>query len=387
MTEYRRAHGGIGAGKHLLSHWRGLLLASLLILLLIMGSEKTVHAAFPGENGKIAFDTNRDGNWEIYSMNADGTAKTNLTNSPPDANLGGASGFDRYPDWSPDGKRIAFQSYRDGDYEIYVMNADGTAQTNLTNATTWDMNPAWSPDGTKIAFRSDLGSSNWDVWVMSVDGTIKTKLTNEAYVMDLAWSPDGTKITYTSYQGNGNYEIYVVNADGTGMTRLTDDPAEDRNPDWSPDGSKLAFESNRDGTYKVWSMEANGSGQIPINTPPGGGSFVSPAWSPDGTRIVYAGSFGISVMEPDGTDIQQGLTDSAAQNDAPSWQPLPATDPPPPQRTPPLRTLLLPPASPAPSRPPLPASPSPLLRTGPPSGAASMVPSSAPARHRRSSLT
>ena len=100
---------------------------------------------FSGTNGKIAFSSERDGNGEIYVMDADGSNPTNLTNN-------GAT--DGGPAWSPDGGKIAFTSERDGNYEIYVMDADGSNPTNLTNNSAWDSEPAWSPDGSKIAFES-----------------------------------------------------------------------------------------------------------------------------------------------------------------------------------------------------------------------------------------
>ncbi len=103
-------------------------------------------ATLPGDNGKIAFATNRDGNFEIYAMNADGTGQSNVTNS---------AGLDGGPAWSPDGTKIAFHTNRDGNFEVYLMNDDGTGPTNLTNNAAEDVTPDWSPDGTKIAFQTD----------------------------------------------------------------------------------------------------------------------------------------------------------------------------------------------------------------------------------------
>ena len=128
--------------------------------------------------GKIAFHSFRDGNYEVYVMNADGSAQTNLTNNPES---------DTYPVLSPDGSKIAFRSFRDGNYEVYVMNADGSAQTNLTNNPESDWNPMWSPNGSKIAFQSnrddldgicDLNECNYEVYVMNADGSAQTNLTN-----------------------------------------------------------------------------------------------------------------------------------------------------------------------------------------------------------------
>src|SRR6185503_7112081 len=101
--------------------------------------------AVPPSNGRIAFDSNRTGNDEIFVMNADGSNQINLSNNPA---------HDNNPSWSPDGKKIAFVSNRDGNDEIYVMNADGSNQTRLTNNGSADRTPSWSPDGTKIAFNS-----------------------------------------------------------------------------------------------------------------------------------------------------------------------------------------------------------------------------------------
>jgi len=107
-------------------------------------------SAFPGANGKIAFGSLRDGNQEVYVMNADGSGQTNLTNNTAD---------DGVPAWSPDGSKIAFASLRDGNpgnaAEIYVMKADGSGQTRLTNNLAEDHSPSWSPGGTQIAFRSN----------------------------------------------------------------------------------------------------------------------------------------------------------------------------------------------------------------------------------------
>lgn len=135
----------------------------------LTGNQAAWAGTFPGENGKIAFTSNRDGNAEIYVMNPDGTGQTRLTNNA-------ASDFE--PSWSPDGTKIIFTSERDGNREIYVMNADGSAQTRLTNNPTEDASPSWSPDGTKIAFFSNRGGSDGIFIMNAADGTGQTRLTN-----------------------------------------------------------------------------------------------------------------------------------------------------------------------------------------------------------------
>jgi WD40 repeat protein len=157
------------------------------------------------------------------------------------------AGDETHPAWSPDGSKIAFTSNRDGNLEIYVMNADGSGQANMTNTPglfgegVQEGAPAWSPDGSKIAFdRSSDSGNTFDIFVMNADGSGLTQLTTPGgYERHPAWSPDGSKIAYESYQplDSGNFDIYVMNADGSGNTNLTDTPGvgdgvQELNPDW-----------------------------------------------------------------------------------------------------------------------------------------------------------
>ena len=253
---------------------------------------------------KIAFWSNRDGNDEIYVMNADGSGQTRLTNNPAS---------DVRPAWSPDGTKIAFESYRDGNEEIYVMNADGSGQTRLTNNPGPDWTPAWSPDGTKIAFTSSR-DSDLEIYVMNADGSGQTRLSNGGGT-DPAWSPDGTNIAFDSVR-DSNGEIYVMNADGSGPTRLTNNPARDVSPSWSPDGTKIAFQSDRDGNDEIYVMNADGSGQTRLTNNPG--PDWTPAWSPDGTKIAFD-SLSISVMNADGSGLTRLPSDYLDSN--PAWSP------------------------------------------------------------------
>ncbi len=144
-------------------------------------SSRSAQAQVPGFNGLIAFTSNRDGNYEIYTMNPDGSNPTNLTNNPAEDSL---------PDWSPDGTKILFCSERDGNNEIYVMNADGSNPTNLTNNPGEDLEPAWSPDGTKIAFESNRNDYD-DIYTINVDGSGEVNLTNNPGSADVhpSWQP------------------------------------------------------------------------------------------------------------------------------------------------------------------------------------------------------
>jgi len=164
---------------------------------------------------KIAFFGSKDEIRGLYVMDADGSNVINLT----DRNF-----LDREPSWSPDGKKIAFTPGN----SIYIINADGSNLRKLINDVT---DPAWSPDGKRIAVTMKK-DENWEIYVMDIDGSNLIQLTdNPAWDYDPAWSPDGEKIAFTSNR-DGNEEIYVMNADGSNQVNVTNNPAEDRYPSW-----------------------------------------------------------------------------------------------------------------------------------------------------------
>ena len=267
----------------------------------------------PSATPRIVFASNRDGNYEIYVMNADGTAQANLTNYWTD---------DAQPAGSPDGSKIAFMSIRDGNQEIYVMNADGSGLVRLINNPAWDVEPAWSPDGSEIAFLSNR-DGNYEIYVMNADGTSQTRLTTSPEDEGApAWSPDGSQIAFGLHR-----EIYVMNADGTQQTRLTDDhdQAGDGQPAWSPDGSKIAFLSGpsswpSDLPSGMFVMNADGTGRTLLNPDADSG----PAWSPDGSKIAFLcwhdEHYEICVMDADGSGVLR-LTSNPSSDIDPAWLP------------------------------------------------------------------
>jgi Tol biopolymer transport system component len=214
-------------------------LVVLVALAVAMGSlaeeARPAQAAFPGENGKIVFTSDRikgagvnnpDGDHEIFTMNKDGSGVTQLT-------FNAQKQHDEEPAVSPDGKKIAFTSERDGNREIYVMNAkDGSGQTRLTWEPTDDRDPTWSSDGTKIAFTSERDGNN-EIYSMDANGALQTNLTkNPATDEGPAFSPDGKKIAFTSDRDVNN-EIYVMNAkDGSKQKNRTNNGTRDEDSDW-----------------------------------------------------------------------------------------------------------------------------------------------------------
>jgi len=288
--------------------------------------EPVAHAQSPGAQGKIAFVSGRDGNGEIYVMNADGTGVTRLTNDPAN---------DIQPAWSPDGSRIAFASNRggpvfSGHYELYVMNADGTNVTQLTftNTERGSTRPAWC--GNRIAFESDrFVEPLTDIFAMNEDGTGITRLTfdNAAFDRKPAWSPACDRIAFTK-DPSGNVEVYVMNANGSGVTRLTNSAGPDDWASWSPDGTKLAFASTRDSQspfYEIYVMNADGTGATRLTDDPNSAS--RPAWSPDGSTLAFEstrdGDAEIYVRNADGSVIN--LTNNTVPDAEPAWsRPSPA---------------------------------------------------------------
>ncbi len=239
-----------------------------------------VENAIGGGEQPILSHSDRDGNFEIYSMNEDGSNQLRLTNN---------SATDTFPDWSPVRQKIVFGTTRDGNYEVYTMNLDGTGETRITNNPSTDYSPRWSPDGNRILFsRCDTVTGVCDVWVMNADGTGQTNLTNTTADDDNAqWSPDGTKIVFASLRNGATNEIYTMSADGSNVVRLTNNAVEDLRPTFSPNGTKIAFASTRDGIWPdIYSMNADGSSQTRLTFFGGEDSF--PVWSPDGTKIMYS---------------------------------------------------------------------------------------------------
>ena len=240
------------------------------IIVSLVGLGLTLAAVGVDAHAQIAFASDRHGPcYQIYTMSINGWNVRRLTNnSCPD---------DRHPSWSPDGEHIVFSSWRDGNHEIYVMDADdGGNLQNLTNNPADDEYPSWSPDGEHIAFVSDR---------------------------------------------DRNDEIYVMDADdGGNLQNLTNNPADDEYPSWSPDGERIAFVSDRDGNFRffhIYVMEVDG--QNPQKLTHG----IKPSWSPDGERIAFVSreklTSDIFVIDTDGQNRRNITKRFFPYDRDPSW--------------------------------------------------------------------
>jgi Tol biopolymer transport system component len=282
----------------------------------------TAHAAVQANpaSERIAFVSDRDGNAEIYVMNADGGGVHRLTDNPA---------TDTMPAWSPDGARISFVSARDGNYEIYVMNADGSSLRRLTEDPGLDTNPTWSPDGRRIAFESDRvgGSTANDrdtaIFIMAADGSDLVQHTVSGFPdaeFGPDWSPDGSTLAIYSTR-RGQPEIAVVGAErGSPVLQLTTNFAIDSSPAWSPAGSAIAFSSQRDGNAEIYVLQrASGLEQRLTNDT---AIDSLPTWSPDGNHIAFnsdrTGNDEIYVMAADGSGVVN-LTNHPANDFAADW--------------------------------------------------------------------
>lgn len=282
---------------------------------------------------KIVFDSDRDGNSEIYSMEPDGSNQQRLTHD---------KGYDWTPTWSPDGMRIAFASDRDGPMEIYVMDADGSDVQRLTHTKgkhRSSVDPDWSPDGERIAFASGR-DEHMEIYVMHADGSRVRRLTHtgsDKGSENPDWSPDGKWIAFDSNRDR-HWEIYVMDPDGSNLRRLTTTPGEtlgSEHPVWSPDGKKIAFDSSWDRMGEKWEevteiyvMEADGSNVQRLSSTTGRGN-LAPVWSSNGKRIVFMStrdlrsekwgqSAELYVMDADGSNVSR-LTFNKAFDAHPDW--------------------------------------------------------------------
>src|SRR4030095_16454272 len=277
--------------------------------------DTSLTAVDPGLPHSIAFHSNSvlnlngTRNFEVYVMNPDGTDQTRLTFDPR---------TDQQPDISPDGRQIVFCSSRitgtnpEGDLEIFVMDADGSNVRQLTfnGAGIGDFWPRWSPNGKQIAFHSNV-DGNFEIYLIDADGSNLTRVTEYPGPDQFPeWSPNGRQLAIRR-----DTDIYLIDIDVMNPVRLTDNATIDQMASWSPNGQKIAFMSFREGYCSVFVMNSDGSDPTNLTPKPDGvpvDQYCSraPAWSRNGQQI-YFSSFrpetnlfeNIFVMNADGSEV------------------------------------------------------------------------------------
>jgi Tol biopolymer transport system component len=274
---------------------------------------------------------------ELYVMNADGSGQRRLTRH---AALGG--GYSTNPVWSPDGRKLVFvkRVERGGapcspvscDYEIYVMNADGTGLRRLTRNAVPDSTPAWLPDGRRIGFVRSMPDRD-AIYVINADGSNEQRLTllprgagvpGGAPGGDLTWSPEGDKVAFVASALAGSADVFVMNADGSGLRNVTNTATTSFDTAWSPDGQRIAYLEGRTDGAPLTVANADGTGKRRL-TGPLMVDLGSPSWSPDARTIAFTGGSGgagavIYTVHADGTGLRK-LTHGPGWSLFPQWSP------------------------------------------------------------------
>ena len=271
---------------------------------------------------KIVFQSDRDGNHEIYIMNSDGSDQTNISKH---------SGFDGSPVFSPNGKKIAFVSDRSGKHNVWIMNADGSNLYNLTNSSSENYYPSWNPDGTKITYDSySEGAPGGDIFIINVDGSNPKNLTNtkqdEGYP---SWSPSGDLITYDmggyEHSKTGNFTIFSININmNNKISAVTDNSGNSGDASWIPQSNQIVYSSDKDdpegGNYEIYTISSDGTGDIRLTFKDG--TDTDPTVSDDGRLIAFDsdrdGDSEIFVMNSNGTKQKQ-LTNNSSWDGMPNW--------------------------------------------------------------------
>lgn len=268
---------------------------------------------------------------DVYTVCTDGSQLTNLTND---------SFYESYPSWSPDGTQIAFTSTRTGKSQIHIMNEDGSNLTQLTSDYENDF-PIWLPDGRQVAFRTTDREGLWWWRIINTKNNRISEFSTPSYDYSYqtpAWSPNGKYIAYMWLDGQRERKgastnvhlpqihIHKQAVNGSSDIPLTNDGWANINPVWSPNGEKIAFLSERDGTYNIFALYVmnNDGTNLQKLSEPVYRQNVTFSWSPDGQQIVIAAPFETTIYIIDvktGNSRELLKVTNGIRVSAPSWQP------------------------------------------------------------------
>lgn len=298
-------------------------LAAATAIVAVACGEDEVYTADP--IGTIAFTSDRDGNSEIYLMDADGSGQRNVTaNEAPDSE----------PSWSPDGSLLAFTSYRSGPANLFLMNTDDSDVEQLTDSPAVEGGARWSRDGSRIAFYSYRDQSAGLMWVMDAEGSDPEPVLREQLPSPQtrcsggfpgSWFPDGQRLLFRGSEGEPTRALQVCSTavDGSDTQVILSEPnVKSIFPSISPDASKIAFTTDRDGNPEIYVMNVDGTALRRLTDNPALDEY--PTWSPDGQWIAFhsnrEGHLDIYIVRPDGSELRQ-LTDNPGNDMEPSWSP------------------------------------------------------------------
>lgn len=300
----------------------------LVLVLALSASPAHSHtdAGEPMTSGRIAYASNADGDYEIFVMRADGSRVRQLTHNQVD---------DFGPSWAPDGRRIVFERERgeDGYEDLYIVDvAGGPARPWILSRSIDEGEPDWSPDGRWIAFRGNDAGDGADVVAVTLDrkrGRIVSSQSENSTNSDPAWSPDGASMALVeSYEGSDLYVAKFCCSHGYRKEHLTGSGWGIHDVDWSPDASCIAYTQDAAGASELYTMRADGGEPRLVSKAVPSGTVGS--WSPDGSQILFqantAGSWDLYVMDADGDNVRR-LTETADVDEAyAEWWGLPIED-------------------------------------------------------------
>jgi TolB protein len=298
--------------------------AGMLAIAATLAVAGVAPAAFPGRNGKIAFrGAPRAAKNSIYTIRPDGTHRKRLTPVPTTETN---QAYD--PAFSANAKKIVYErvvgTIDNPNYEIYKMRANGSHKVRVTNTETNEFDPAFSPNGHRIVFTRRLPGPGYEIFTIRADGSHERRLTDDhASDAEPSFSPSGARIVF-----NRNFDLAIMRADGSHQHRITRRSSLESGPDFSPSGRWIVFNrsTNRGSSYQIYEIRTNGTHLRRLTTPKFGVDDGNPVFSPNGKKIAFQsdGRHGIGgpriyVMRRDGTHIRRLHTGKGLGAMAPSW--------------------------------------------------------------------